>query len=264
MTEKVKILYNIPSLTHGDKTLRKAFETFFWLKHYNDNGIITDYSRQTKDLADQCHISMRTLWSRIQLMKKYRLIRIVRVDKNNVIELQSWKTIRKIYEIKHEKFYYISTDEDTNLEHVLIAKAHQEGQKRQVAAFNRRVKENNLRNELHSVTGGEGFNRQAVIKSCITAFKFPSLFTETEIAYLNRLRADSQYNCRKIALSMGCKSASSGTYIKQVLQREGLIRVTKRKYESEERFRFSTLGKVFYNRRNKKTFLIMPDLIDVL
>jgi len=31
MTDKVKILYNIPSLTLGDKSLRKAFETFFWL-----------------------------------------------------------------------------------------------------------------------------------------------------------------------------------------------------------------------------------------
>jgi len=197
-------------------------------------------------------------------MKKYRLIRIVRSDKNNVIELQSWKTIRKIYEIKHEKFYYISTDENTKLEHVLIAKAHQEGQKRQVVAFNRRVKENNLRNKLHSVTRGEEFNRQAVIKSCITAFKFPSLFTETEIAYLNKLRADSQYNCRKIATSMGCKSASSGTYIKKILKSEGLIRVSKRKYDSEEQTRSSNLGQVYYNRKNRKTFLIMPDLIEVL
>lgn len=264
MTEKIKILYGLASRTVGDKSLRKAVETFLWMKFYHEEGRMAINQRSIAVMAAECRISARTMHKRISLMNKYLLVRISQQGGKKFVELESWEKVKTVFEIRNKKFYYVRPQRISKLEHMIIARAIRENQRRQEMAVDRKIKEDDKGNVARHVTGGGLNTRQALLKSSIMAFRYPSSYSPEEMSYLNSIRPDVQLNCRTIAKMIGCSSPSTGTYTKNLLNDNGLIRVTKRRVESEERKRESNIGKVFYNRRSKKTFVILPDLIDVL
>lgn len=256
---KLKIPYGVPSAVVANKSLRKAWDTFLWLKHIYDSGIITSYSHFSAELAEECNISERTFWNRLKLMKKYKLVKI---DERNIV-LASWSSLVQKYKLSN-KFYYIKYEDDAKIEFFLIAKAIQEAKKRKANMFKVEVMKHELGKELLAVCGTRELSREAVLSTSINAFINPSLFQYYELELLASLNADNNYNCNRIALMLGCNSASSASYTKRKLINNNLIKVTHRKFDSNERSRYHASGIVQYSHRNKKTFLTIPDLIQVL
>jgi len=259
MSEKLKILIGISSIVATNKSLRKAMDTYFWLKHYHDSGVVAQkYSAQ---LARQCNISERTLWTRLKIMKSYDLIK----TRDGIIYLASFDDVCKQFDIQ-KKFYYVKydNDEEISLEHLLMAKAVFEGKKRQRRAFRFHAKKFGIDRLLCDVTGSRDLQRQAVLRACITAFTNPEFYHESEISILNRLNPDDNYSCNKLAGMFNLKSAASGSYIKGILTKRKLISVQKRLFESERKIRESILGVVYYSRKTAKTFLIMTDNIELV
>lgn len=259
-SKKIKILKNIPSIAAGDKSLLKAFETFFYLKHHYDAGIISSYSKNAGKLAGCCHISERTLWTRISLLKRYKLAKV----KEGRLILASWDDI--CTKFKTKKYFYYAKFKDVQLELVLEAKALFESKKRMQAAYKLKINNNpGLKQELCRISGSKEFSRRAVLRCAMQSFTNPELYNAAEIEMLTAHNSDDNLNCFSIAEMFNNRTSSrSGTYTKRKLVAAGLIRVEHRRMESTVRQRQTPIGCVYYSRPTKRTFAIMPDNIDII
>lgn len=259
---KIKVLKEIPTKISSVKPLIKAFETYSYLKYYYTNGIITNCTRNQHSIAKMCNISVRTLWTRIQLMKDFKLATVI----NGNITLAKWDTVCEKFSIR-KRFYYIKINNDNEnnckLEYIIKLKALQEAKKRMQTAFKFKVKESSiLYNEFCRITGAEDgkLSRRAVLNNAINCFQNPSAYTlDQQYFLLNSFNSDDNLNCRTIANMFNNFSASSGTYLKKILEKHGFITIEKRIYESVQRCREAIMGTVYYSRPTKNTILIMPD-----
>jgi len=259
--KKIKILKNIPTLVAGDKTLQKAFETYFHLKHHFENGVVTNITKNSKTIAQNCQISERTLWTRLGLLKSYKLAK----KTFGGISLASWDEICKKYNLK-KFFYYVTYENICQLEYVLEAKALLECKKRMQAAYKFKVNKNlELKNELCRITGSKELNRRAVLCCAIQAFTNPELYTPEEREMLKMHNSDDNLNTLTIAeIFNNRRSSRSGSYTKQKLAAAGLIKYNHRKYESRERVREASIGSIYYSRPTKETILILADNIEII
>ncbi|MFA6924689.1 MAG: hypothetical protein WC223_10620 [Bacteroidales bacterium] len=260
---KVKVLKQIPTIIATNKPLIKAFETYFLLKYHYSNGIISNFSKNQKSVAEVCNISVRTLWTRLKILKENNLITVT----GSNIKFSSWDFLCEKFNIR-KNFYYIKLNNSNNdgilkLEYLIRLKALQEAKKRMQYAFKAKVKQSSdVYNEFCCITGAENgkLSRRAVLNSAIECFKNPAMFTPDEQFFLlNCFNADDNMNCLTIARMFNNNSASSGTYLKRILEKSGLIEIEKRIIESIERCRKAIMGTVFYSRPTKQTILIMPD-----
>ena len=270
IAKKIKILKNIPTIAVRDKSLTKAFETYFLLKHHYDNGIVTNITKNARNIAKICQISERTLWTRISLLKSYKLAKKI----PGGISLASWDDIAKKFKIK-KYFYYVNYEKIVQLELVLEAKALLESKKGMQAAYKLKVNKNpELKNDLIRISGSKEFSRRAVLRCAMQAFTNPELYTTQEIEILNAYNsednlkyycADDNLNCFSIAqMFNNRKCAASGSYTKQKLAKAGLITYEHRKIESSQRVRKTNLGCIYYSRTTKQTILIMPDNVEII
>lgn len=261
MTEKIKILKNIPTIAAGDKTLKKAFETWFHLKHHYDQGLVKNVSKNIYNLAQKCQVSERTLWTRIYLLKRYKLAKKTK----DGLMLSSWDDICKKFKVK-KYFYYVNYEKIVQLELVLEAKAILESKKRMQSAYKLKVNKNpELKEALCGIIGSSNFSRRAVLECAIKAFVNPELYTPDQRTMLNAHNSDDNLNTYSIAeMFNNRRSSSSGTYTKRKLEAAGLIKVNHRKYDSALRARDTSIGCVFYSRPTKRTFAIMPDNVEII
>jgi hypothetical protein len=261
MSAKIKILKNIPTQIASDKTLKKAFETFFYLKHHYDNGVVLNISKNIKTIAEQCQISERTFWTRLALLKSNKLAK----KTPGGILLASWDDICEKFNVK-KYYYYVKYEKIVQLELVLEAKAILEAKKRMQAAYKIKVNKNpELREALCNITGSDIFSRRAVLSCVIKAFTNPELYTKDEIEMLNAYNSDDNMNTYRIAeIFNNRRSSSSGTYTKRKLAKVGLLQFEHRRFKSEPRVRKTTIGCVYYSRPQKLTFAIMPDLVEII
>ncbi|MEI7597267.1 MAG: hypothetical protein WCK02_16075 [Bacteroidota bacterium] len=264
MSDKLKILKGIPTAAANDKLLRKAFDTFFALKHAVVEGEILNYSAKAEMLAINCKISTRTFWTRIELMRKAKLIR----TKNGKLIFASWDCVCKKYNLP-KYFYYIKPEihENTKIEFILEAKAIKEAQLRRRSAFYGKVLTNKYaETEYRRITGFKKLSRTAVMEYAVDCFKNPSKYSENDTYFLSEyLNPDNNLSCNAISVYLNNrKSKSSGTYTKQKLARYKLITCAHRTVMSNERTRTSILGTVKWNSVKKQTFLILVDMIEVV
>ena len=261
---KLKILKLIPTVTADNKALRKAFETFFLLKHHVVEGEVYGYSSKSAMLSELCCISTRTFYTRLELMRKAGLVK----TKKGKLVLASWDAVCKKYNVR-KNFYYIREDiyENTKVEYIIEAKTIQEAQKRRANAFYAKIACNRFAEaEYRNITGFAKTSRRAILEYVIDCFKNPSKYNEDERYFLLSFANPDEHLSAKAISSLinGRMSASMGTYTKRKLMRNKLASLQHRIIQSNELPREAIQGKVYYSRAIKKTILILADKLDVI
>jgi len=262
---KVKVLKGLPIALCKDKDLRKAFETFIYLKYYHANGTVWKYSKRAGYLASECNVSIRTFWTRLNCLTKNKLVRKL----NRTLYLSSWNHVMKVLNIKEKDFYYTKVEEYNSkrrLEYFEETKGFQEKRVEMKQTFIWKFKEHpEPRYAIVSNVGVSDPEKviEALLNLQVLNFKVRK---DCEVDNpLNLLNPDFNLNVESLAFLFDeRKSKSSGTYSKQKLWAWCFIEIEKRQTKSLKRTRFCILGTVFYNRGKKQTFLQLPDNIIIL
>lgn len=262
---KIKVLKNLPYALCKDKNLRKAIETFLFLKHYHPNGTIWNFSSRAGEMAEECNISIRTLWTRLGTLTENKLIS----KRNGILSLASWDQVMAIFKIKQKNFYFTRTEKYNSkrrLEYFLETKAFQEKRVEMKNAFNREFKSSReLRQTIVSNVGVSEPEKVIEALFDLQLHNFRKRISTEDSDYLNLLNPDFNLNVASLAFLFDSReSKSSGTYTKSKLLYYGFVRIEKRQLESANRARSCTLGTVFYCREKKQTVLQLPDNIIIL
>lgn len=262
---KIKVLIGLPYALSKDKDLRKAMETFIFLKHFHSNGTIWNYSSRAGEMAEECNISIRTFWTRLNTLSGYKLIR----KRSGNLSLASWDDVMKMFKIQKKDFYFTRAEKYNSkrrLEYFLETKALQEKKAEMKSAFTRKF--NKYSDLRHFIISNVGVNNlEQVIEALfdLQLLNFMLRKNAEKYNFLQVLNPDFNLNVESLAFFFDeRKSKNSGTYTKHKLWGYGFINVERRVLKSNKRARYSALGTVRYNRKTKQTFLHLPDNIIIL
>jgi hypothetical protein len=263
---KVKIPYGLATRYAASRPMTRAFATFCRLKALESSSRFTAWRKLSASMAEFCHISTRTLDTRIMEMK---MVGLCKVDKGELI-LASWDDVWKrnqLDDTRKKYWNYENTKIPYKLEYLFQFLALKEAGKKMKSAYEHKVEKfPGLRNDLKSILGMHhtaSITMQDHLAGILQAFKQPELFTEEEQLVLNLYNPDDQVSVRYMRKLYGYseKSVSGPSYRKKILAKIGIVKIEKRNLTSEGRLRKCVPGTVHYSRNSRTTFLRMCDRI---
>jgi hypothetical protein len=250
--EKLKILKGIPTLLAESKYMRKIVAVYYVLKMNHPSSTIHNLPERMKELAEECNISQRNLYTRVKEMKKEKLVKV----KGGSLILCSYQELHEILGVDDKLENYHHKKFTSKPEYILRTLAIKENFSKQEKAIKRKLEKRNKSSGLSDVE----FQRQkeAVMNHLIWCFK-NSVELRPDELYVNPDVAISQST---LAIMFGLKSASGGHYWQKVLEKEKLIAVESRILRSSDyTLRKSPLGTVFFSRTIRKTCCQLPNKI---
>lgn len=283
MITSVKILKNLPAALAKERELVnkyethsifKAFEIFVILKELTTSGKIQNlygsHDEFMKCLAEECNVSRNTMYSRIKLLVKFKLIT---VEKNKDILLTSWDEIAKQYNIKSNQFHTIElNNESPKIEYILRTMTFSEHKERQAFQFTKFINTNNqvkeyIIKELGELPKTIQDMAEFVIQKQVLSFKNWS----DGFDFWHSLYADFNASVNKIMYYFQFKDFRQVAYWKKQLTKKGLIIVRERKHESQKCTRLATnvftkqkvKQTMFWNGETKTKVWQQPDLITI-
>ncbi len=279
--KKVKILKNLPAALAKERALVtkyethrifKVFETFMYLKEITTSGKIEQPGASLDDfmsyLADECNVSRNTMYTRISMLKQYKLIQVC---KRGTIYLESWDTIADQYNVKKNQFHEIQLNEKSaKVEYQLRTLVIAEHKSRMAYKFAKLLESNNqLRQNLLTFFGKlpETLEQlsEMVLQAKVLSFKNRS----ESFDFWHSIPSDFNASVSKLMQYFAFKDFRQVAYWKRRLSFQALITVQTRKHESKLATRKAnnllTGGKVFqhffYNVKEKTRIWQLPDAI---
>lgn len=251
---KIRVLQGLAGCIVGDRAYRKSIPVFIRLKYLYQTGSIFDYTKRMEFLAQLCGISERSLYTRLNELKKLKLITINHSSKT--LNFVKWETLYDLLGLHESAGYnYIRVPDGIPVELLFRRLAIFELHQVQNQAIYRKLKRRDRGSEV-SIPFEE--RKKLEIDRLLWHFKMNVPLPEDEDVPIN---TDTHVSLRRIADLFGLKSQTSGIYWQRRLVKYSLIRVENRLVVSLKRCRQSILGHVFYSRKTKETLLQLPNSI---
>ncbi len=215
-----------------NRTLREV-AVFCVLKTVTSSGIIQNYIEQLDDLAELCNCSKSSLFGIIKRLIDQKLIArkggalILRSMQRllNRYEITSKETVSLTYEFRNHKLY--------QLLQAAYIKSMRSGQEFMV---NKKIQNNPyLKHIINEKSKNPERIRKKLLSLQISTFKDKSTTDEYEL--IHSINADTNLSARSLRRAFKFKSNMSVAYLKKMLGKRGIAKITVRKIESTTRSR---------------------------
>lgn len=223
--------------TYSTSRAFKVFETFCYLKTLSPSGKLHNRFRTKhqfyKYLSDHCHLTVNSLYNRLEWLKEWNLISI---DKYGHITLESWQQVAKDYYVQADEFYEIEITEQTKrLEYVFRVMVLAENKSRQAWSFAKFVSNNRVLPYIKQLLPGEELLQDmTALAAYLQKYKEWAFMNRSDsYDFLHSLRPDFNITVYGIAKIFDFSDTRSSCYLKRLLKTKGLIQVIKRKLESK-------------------------------
>jgi len=244
---KYKILKGIAETAIQDKSVKRAFETYFKLKALNTSGCFA--AAQYAEVAQLCHITLPTFYTRIKEMRRAGLI----LEGKSKFNLLSYKTVANKYNTDPKDCYYTRS---SKLQLVIDSLPVRHAKMMMNQAAIAKGKRNGILDDT-MIAGPKGsLALKAVLNSQIADHQHSAKTTDKALYAIN---PDDNLNYATLSLIFNYKGFGSMAYKKRLFVKHGLATIQPRKYRIHEHRYESVLGHVCYFRPEKKRILVMCD-----
>jgi hypothetical protein len=260
----IKVPIGLASAIANHRGYTRVMATFCRLKALESSSRYTSWRKQLERMAEFCHVSTRTIETRIAELK---LAGLVVIDGKDLV-LVSWDKVWTKFNItfKTKKYWHYDNEKiPCKAEYLFQLLAIREVQRNMRFAYSLRLKDRpDYQYELKSILGvnNRPINAQDHLAGVLKAFVYGG-YTDQEVYMLSYLNPDDQVSTAYLQKFFGyAKASPSGpSYRKQKLAKLGLATIEKRSFQSEIRARSANSGTTAYSRMTKKTFLRLCDRI---
>lgn len=246
----------------------KALDTWLVLKAEAPGSLIQHWNNQKERLLQLAKCSESIFRHRISMLRDLKLINY---DRNH-IRLCSWDQLAGILDIDITKKLTLEykINDTQKIHQWLIATEIQDNQSRQAYMILKQVNKNP---ELNMILTGaliqfgadrNRLNDSGYFLSMLKALYLQDFIQASDIhETLIDLRPDTNRGVKKMAAAWKAKHAMTITYWKRVLQKSGIIDISKLQVQSQQRIR-NKHCKVLWLPGPKETLLCLCDQLTVL
>lgn len=250
--QHIKILTGCAAELVADRRLVNAYQTnrtiktwshYFLLKHLTSSGILKNWTKQKADLLQFTKMNENCFRTRLREMVALKLCTVHKNSRD--ITLTSYQNAAEIlgiiYQGTHTIEYKTSTNANQFFQYLLRGEDIRQNQQEQLKELMRKVNKNPLlRDQLNILLQQQfgasqkqlkqrSFFQEKLLQLQIDAFKHGS----TLYAVIHSLRADINRSVKGMQQAHNCKSASTISYAKKVMQKYGLLNVEKKTVDSK-------------------------------
>lgn len=246
----------------------RALDTWLVLKHLSVRcPFIQDWNQQKKTLLQICKISEAVFRHRLKLLSNLKLVKY-----GKTIELCSWQQLGKVFACNTERRFDIqyTTGDKARVQEWIIATDILNNQSRQKIAILRKLHKNPVNKKAveHYILKSGGNKDQLQNSDYLLAWlkmQYINDFVQASELHdiLVAIRPDTNRGVKGMKTSWNFRNICSISYWKKILQKAGIIDITKLQIESSDRVR-NPECKVLWLKDIKQTLLCMCDQITVL
>ncbi len=276
-TVKIHIPYDLARLavwqrktvTHYQtNSLIKALDTWLVLKHETRSGWLQGWNRQKDYLLKICKIGESVFRTRLRILRDLKLIKYDR----HSIKICSWDQLAATLEIDVHSKLTIQYDLNDNkrIQDWIIAAEIKDNQARQSYMVIKKVYENPVhKNAVTSALIRAGADKARIkdpvyVLTMLKAIYLADFVQASAIhSLMIEIRPDTNRGVRGMANAWKFKHPCSVSYWKKILQKSGIIDISKLKVKSENRVRNASCH-VEWDEIDKQTILCFCDQIIIL
>lgn len=247
--------------------LIKALDTWLVLKHLNVRfPHIVDWNTQKKQLLQICKVSETIFRHRLKILSNLKLLTY---GKN--ITLCSWYDLGKRFDINVDRKFSIqyTTEDNKRIQDWIIAVEIKSNQSRQRIAIARKIGSPEIKKAVENYIIERGAEKDKIrdLEYLLSWLKMEYFNDFVKASPLHDLlvaiRPDDNRSVKGIKKSWNCRNICTISYWKKILQKSGIIDVSKLQIRSIERVRNKNC-KVLWLDDIKQTLLCVCDQITVL
>ena len=248
--------------------LIKALDTWLVLKAETKSSFIQGWNQQKQYLLSLCKVSESIFRARLKILQDLQLVQYNRND----IRVCSWDRLATQFEIDIQAKFTVqySIHDKKRIQDWLIATEIKDRQNRQAYKILQKVNKNpeiEMAFIAAIIKAGGDRNRLSdpvyFINWLMILYRNDFIMGSDIHDLLVEIRPDTNRGVRTMANHWKCKSPTTISYWKRILQRSGIVDISKLQIESNDRMR-NPLCKVLWLKEVKQTLLCFCDSITVL